>query len=110
MPDDLDDCLGLVSDRQRRRIIHRLRDAPDGETTVDVLAEHLCRGPSASVTGRAPDRDELVLQLAHTHLPKLAEHGVVEYDRDRGTVRYRPDEQVEQVLDSLPRSAVPVDR
>lgn len=48
------------------------------------------------------DREQLAIQLYHTHLPRLADHGVVEFDPENQAVRYQPDEQLETVLDSLP--------
>jgi DNA-binding transcriptional ArsR family regulator len=37
--------------------------------------------------------------LVHTHLPKLAEHDVIEYDKRSETVRYRDGERLEQLLE-----------
>nr|WP_227380784.1 hypothetical protein [Haladaptatus halobius] len=37
--------------------------------------------------------------LIHTHLPKLADHGIIEYDQRSATVRYRDGRQVEAVLE-----------
>ena len=96
----LDACLRLVADRQRRRVIDHLRhDAPE-TTTFDDLVDRLDgRTPDAK---DGPPRDELVVQLHHVHLPTLSDYGVVEYDHRSGDVRYRPDERVEAVIDSLP--------
>lgn len=55
------------------------------------------------------ERDQLAVKLVHSHLPKLAEYGVIEYDPRSGTVRYRPDEQVETVLDALPGEVISAD-
>jgi hypothetical protein len=62
------------------------------------------RSSKGTVTGddQLRDREQLAVQLQHTHLPKLADHGVVEYERRSGAVRYRPSEPVERVLDTLP--------
>ncbi|MDG5821870.1 ArsR family transcriptional regulator [Natronococcus sp. A-GB7] len=100
----LDECLKLVSDTHRRRVIQRLREKSTAKTTVEDLVDHLHGSNLPTVTGRGLDRSQLSLQLAHTHLPKLADHGVVEIDSDAKTVRYQSDEQVEAVLDSLPES------
>jgi len=50
-------------------------------------------------------RRELSIQLRHTHLPKLASHGVVDYNQEAETVSYQPDEQVEVVLDASRRKS-----
>lgn len=99
-----DACLQLVADRRRRRVIQHLRREADGTTSIDELVDQLYRR-SATDTDRRVDREQFTIQLYHAHLPTLAEHGVVEYDPDRGTVQYRSDEQTEAVLDSLPDEA-----
>ena len=93
--------LRLVADHRRRRVIQHLRREANGETSIDALVDRLYED-SATDTDRRVDREQFTIQLYHVHLPKLAEHGVVEYDPERGTIQYRPDEQTEAVLDSLP--------
>lgn len=101
-PIGLDACLGLVADRRRRRLVHQLRHNGNGETTIDDLVDRLNESERAAAMDQPPDREELAIQVHRTHLPKLADFGVVEYDLERGTVQYQPVEQVEAVLDSLP--------
>lgn len=48
------------------------------------------------------DRTQLTIHLYHAQLPKLADHGVVEFDPENRTVHYQGDEQLESVLDALP--------
>lgn len=100
--DSLDACLRLLSDRRRRRVIRQLRHEATGETTIDDLVDRLHSDGPSSDADRRTDREQLVIQLYHSILPALADHGVVEYDRRSGIVRYQPDEQVDAVLDSLP--------
>lgn len=99
--DRIDDYLQLVADRHRRLVIQHLRHENNGETTVGDLVERLDGGEPVSVDDRRTDRRQLAVQLYHTHLPKLADLGVVEFDAVRGTVQYRPDERIEGVLDSI---------
>jgi hypothetical protein len=99
---DLDRCLQLVADQHRRRIIHHLRHEANGTTTFDDLVEQISSRASDSKNGPPEDREELAIQLQHSHLPKLADYGVVEFEHTTGAVRYYPDEQVETVLDSVP--------
>ncbi|WP_394742763.1 winged helix-turn-helix domain-containing protein [Natronococcus roseus] len=101
----LDVCLRIVSDRQRRRIVYRLREESNGKTTIEDLIDQLQSSSSASTDTRL-DRDQLAIQLAHKHLPKLADHGIIEVDSETDIVRYQPDEQIEAVLDSLPEQVV----
>ncbi|MFB6201942.1 MAG: ArsR family transcriptional regulator [Halorhabdus sp.] len=98
----LDACLPLVADRHRRRVIQCLRHESTGTTTFEALVDQVHSLGSDSSNGPRRDREELAIQLRHTHLPKLADRGVVEFDHRTGVVRYHPDEQLETVLDSLP--------
>jgi hypothetical protein len=96
----LDDCLRLVADHRRRRLLQQLRYSTRNtvafETLVDRLHDEIASEESHT------DRERLALQLHHTHLPTLEDHGVVEYDLKNGAVQYHPDDQIETVLDSLP--------
>ena len=98
---DLDTYLELVADRRRRRIIHYLRQAANNTTTFDCLVDQLWDDLGGE-NDPPRNREQIALELHHTHLPKLAAHDVVEYDQGSGTVRYHPDEGVEAVLDALP--------
>lgn len=100
--DDFDIYLRLISDKRRRSVIQLLRDEPTGEMTIGEVADRLQESESTSITGRRTDREEISIQLVHHHLPKLASHDVVEIDSKGEIVRYRPDEQIEAILDSLP--------
>ena len=102
--DTLDACLALVADRRRRRLIEHLRQNGNGETPVDDLIDRLHRAEPDIADERQMNRDQLAIQLTHCHLPKLADHGIVEYDPDHGTVEYRPDEQFEAVLTECPKN------
>lgn len=96
----LDVTLQLVADPHRRQVLQYLRDVPDGQTTLDHLVDQVTAGGPSTRSDR-PNRDELALLLHHLHLPRLADHGVVAFDPDRGVVRYRADERIERVLDAL---------
>jgi hypothetical protein len=98
----LDECLRVVADSHRREILNQLRVSPDGKTTRDELIDVLLRAASDSEVDQRRRRKQLTIQLHHTHLPKLANYGVVDYDDDSGTVEYQPDDRMEAVLDSLP--------
>ncbi len=97
--DSLDACLELVADGRRRRVIRELRRESGGETTLEELVDRLHRDDVFA--NRGAGREDVVRRLYHHDLPKLAAHGVVDYDADRQRVRYRADDTVEAVLDSL---------
>ncbi|QLH76944.1 helix-turn-helix transcriptional regulator [Halosimplex rubrum] len=78
----------LLSNERRMRVLELL----GSERTWDLsdLAEEV----AASETGeRPPPRDKrqsVYVTLHQSHLPKLAQHGVVDYDSERKTVTVEP--------------------
>lgn len=81
----------LLSNRRRRNVIHSLLD--DGpESSIGELATLLAAWengcPTDEVTSK--QRKRVYTALRQTHLPKLAEAGVLEYDEDRGGVELTP--------------------
>lgn len=97
----LDELLQLVADRRRRQAIQHLRQEASGKTTFDGLVDRLHNG-GTDADGQPTDRKHLAIQLYHTLLPKLADQGVADFEPENGTIRYRPDDQCETILDSLP--------
>ena len=100
--DSFDACLALVADRRRRRLLEQLRHNGNGEMPIDDLVDQLHQADTDFAGERQMNRNQLTVELHHCHLPKLSDHGIIEHDQDRGTIEYRPDEQIEAVLDGLP--------
>jgi DNA-binding transcriptional ArsR family regulator len=85
----------LASDR-RRCALGELRAAAPEAVAVDDLADRLReREPTAA------DRDRVRIALYHKTLPRLADAGVVDFDRRADVVRYRAHEPVEAILDAV---------
>lgn len=97
----LDAGLDLVADWHRRVVLDHLRQQADGTVRVADLVEEAYRRGNPE-DGSPRSREAIAIQLEHTHLPKLADAGVVKYERRSGLVRYESNEQVEALLDSLP--------
>lgn len=98
---NLDALLRFVADRRRRQAIHQLRHHASGKTPIDDLVDTLRSGDSHT-DDQTTGREQLSTQLYHVHLPKLADHDIVEFDPENRDVRYQPDDQIESILDSLP--------
>lgn len=79
--DRLDGVLGLLSDRDRRRLLYYLRE--HGSATraelADVLAGWRATDRSDGVV-RAEWHDRLVTSLHHNHLPALENSALVDVD------------------------------
>ena len=85
--------LGAIFDaltsRRRRYCCYCLSAVADGEMTVDALAAEVVL-VEAAVNGDDPsDYDRIWSSLRHRHLPKLADAGIVAYERANRTVSYR---------------------
>jgi hypothetical protein len=88
---DRDTAYSLLSNRRRRNVVHALlTDGP--ETTVSDLARQLAAWENdcdpRSISSK--QRKRTYTAVRQSHLPKLADAGIVEYDEHRGTVRLTP--------------------
>lgn len=101
---DLDTCLTVLADSRRRRVVQELRQEKNDETTVETLVDRLY---TSEPTSKVDSRDKLAIHLHHTHLPKMAAGGVIKFNSSSGRVRYRPNDRIEAILDSLPEESTP---
>lgn len=87
----LDGLLKVVENERRRRTIQVLADHT-GRVDIGDLAPHLAElANDCPVAGpTATQRKREYVALYQLHLPKLDEVGVVEYDKNRGTVEPGP--------------------
>lgn len=90
-PDTADEALRVLADRHCRATATLLWEAPEETVTLETIAHDL-----STQDPRDPER--LASRLHHVVLPKLAEIGVVEYDREDATAGYRGNARVESLL------------
>lgn len=78
---ELATALRSLAAKDRRRLLHDLRreEPLDTAESTTVVAN-----------GSGRDLDELETELHHVHLPKLADAGYIEHDRETGEVRRGP--------------------
>ena len=80
------DIHDLLRNERRRQVIKQLQDTV-GKTTLRDLAESIAERE----TGESPPpkniRDSVYNSLHQTHLPKLDNRGIVEYESNRKTIR-----------------------
>lgn len=88
LPKDV--VFGLLSVKRRRRILTYLADH-GGESTLSDLAEHVASlendKPVRALT--SAERKRVYVCFYQSHLPKLADAGVIDYNQARGTVKLR---------------------
>ena len=105
-----DTIFDLLSNGRRRRLIRQLRGC-EGEVAFKHLYERLAAQEvagraSGEATVRYRDRKRVYVSLRQTHLPRLVEAGVLEYDDDAKTVTTQaPVEPLWDVLDRVEQVA-----
>ena len=105
---DVSRTLELLSHAHRRGVLYALQRG--GRTTVDQLADRIAAWQRND--GASTARRDVQTMLVHSHLPKLAEANVVEYDRSGDIVA--PGDEFDHLVDTLRRvverePAFPVD-
>lgn len=100
---EVDETLQLLANHNRRKLLQHLLSHEKDLVTVPELVEILetqlePRAISDGGDGRVETR------LHHVHLPKLADAGVITFDRTNGTVTYQGDQLVESLLAAIESS------
>jgi hypothetical protein len=83
----LDDVYHLLQTKRRRDVLRYLRTA-DEPVRLRELAEQVAAWEQGtSIDDLSSDeRQRVYISLYQSHLPKLDNHGIVDYDKDRGRV------------------------
>jgi hypothetical protein len=78
----------LLANR-RRRVILSYVQVQDGPVEIESLIEHLTYQELEGCSGDTPTRlfEEISETVRSDHLPLLAEHDVIKYDRESGKLR-----------------------
>lgn len=89
--DPVDERFRMLSNHRRRQVLLYLQE--NGSAAVGDLAEHI-----ASIENNKPittissqERKRVYIALHQSHLSKMAEAGIIEYNKNRGTVSTTPD-------------------
>jgi len=97
----LDDAFNILSNSRRRYILYYLytRSEP---ATIDELAGQIAAWENEIPVEELDDtaRRRVYVSLYQTHLPKLDDFGIADYDRDDGTVTLT--EGAEEIVRYLP--------
>ena len=82
-----DDVFHILQTKRRRDVLRFLRDASEPVRMRD-LAEQVAAWEQETTIDRlsSSERQRVYISLYQSHLPKLDERGIVEYDKDRGIV------------------------
>lgn len=89
-----DELLSLLADDRRRAILTCLRESPSDVATVQMLTDEIDKEDHGGTEANA-------IVLVHSDLPRLDDGGLVEFDKQSMTVRYRSVPVAEQLLDCI---------
>ena len=103
VPDRLpSSVLRLLAPERRRAVMRALMEEPNATHRVDDIVNAI-QETYEDVSESTSNQTYLRSSLHHTHLPKLDDAEVVEYDPGDGTVQYRGDPLIEQWVDQIDR-------
>lgn len=85
-----DEIFDVLYNRRRREVLTYLRDH-DGTATASDLAEYIAAKENDTTVKQlsSSTRKRVYVGLYQNHLPMMDETGVIDYDKNRGTVRLR---------------------
>lgn len=91
LPLDPDDIYHLLQTRRRRDALRYLRTRDDPVPLRDLAEQIAAWEHGTTVENLHSDqRQRVYISLYQTHLPKLDARGIVDYDKDRGTIASTP--------------------
>ena len=100
---DLSAVWHLLSDPRRRCVLEQLYSIE--RTTLAALARGIESRSEVSrsdgETGTAASRRRIEIALAHDHLPRLADHGVIAYDPSTLEVVLTADSETRRLLEAV---------
>lgn len=97
-----DDIFDILYNSRRRKVLRYLREN-EGTATASELAEFIAAEENDTTVEQLSsyDRKSVYVGLYQNHLPKMATAGVIDYNKNRGTVTMRKEaDQVEAYLES----------
>lgn len=98
---ELDDAFNILSNSRRRYILYYLY-TNEGPATIDELAGQIAAWENEIPVEELDDtaRRRVYVSLYQTHLPKLDDFGIADYDRDEGQVQLT--DRADEIVRYLP--------
>lgn len=105
-----DQIFEMLSNRRRRLVLHYLKRNGEGpvdlRTLVDAVSSWEYETPADELPWKK--RKRVYTALRQSHLPKLADIGAIEYDRQRGEVELTDDaRELQMYLEYVPSNDIP---
>ncbi|WP_435159218.1 DUF7344 domain-containing protein [Haladaptatus sp. DFWS20] len=92
----IDTLCDLLANAHRRHILLYLSERTKTTVSREQLLDHLAEVSDGS---HEDTHRRLAIQLQHVHLPKLVNHGMLEYDTATNRISYIADSRVKKMLD-----------
>ena len=105
-----DDVFDILSNPRRRCIIHYLKCHDDRRVDLRELVEHVAAWENDTTVEQlgTDERKRVYTALRQSHLDRMADVGIIEYDSDRGHVELTEDaREVELYLERVPERDIP---
>jgi len=105
-----DEIFEVLSNPRRRCALYYLKRHADQRVGLRELVEHVAAWENDTVPSQlgSDQRKRVYTALRQSHLPKLADVGIVTYERDRGEVELTANaRQVEWYLERVPKHDIP---
>lgn len=107
---DREEIFEVLSNQRRRYTLAYLKQSEDGRADLSTLATQV-----AAVENDVPadqvaseDRKSVYVGLRQTHLPKMDQYGLVEYDSDRGEITLTETaEKAHTYMEHVPEHDIP---
>lgn len=95
-----DGILSAVGNEHRRAVLNSLISAPERTLEYDALVERVAERVRGEDTEQDSDEHRLRIRIVlhHTHLPKLKELQVIDYEAEAGHVRFVGEEMEQEIL------------
>ncbi|WP_435178209.1 DUF7344 domain-containing protein [Halorussus sp. AFM4] len=96
-----DTLFDLLAERRRRYALYTLVGTDDGLAEVETLADEVALWEARDGDDPVTDsrRQDIAVELRQTHLPRLAEEDIVEFDPRSDVVRYWRQPTLEEYLE-----------
>lgn len=101
----LDIVFEIIRNERRRLVLQYLEDTEAETVALGDLAEHIAaiENDTTEQALSAQQRKRVYVGLYQCHLPKMANSGIVEFDKNRGTIAQGPNvDQLEPYLNVDP--------
>lgn len=84
-----DELFAILSDSRRRFVLHTLQFADREMSVSELTADVVSWEADMTDSGTVEDvRGAVEVSLVHTHLPKMDQAGLLNYDHEGGSVRF----------------------